>query len=429
MGLIAKVEKKKKELKKGFISDLKKEPKKEKPKEERVEVEPKEERVEVEEDPALKILEKLKKVEKPKEEVKEEKEDPAQKVLDNLDKVEKPKEEPEEKKSDIEKEIVEKLEEIDKPKKKKSKISSKKKKPESSSKEKKKTEEVEKKEEPKEKTESPFASIKRRIEGKLRRTKPEFDPKEDMEDIKEEIEEELGTDKKFIKIKGRIATGLPGLDQLMEGGFIKKSMVLVVGGAGSGKSIFSMQFLINGVHNYNESGIYITFEQNQEKVLRDYERFDWNMEDKVKNGKLVILPYTPEQVDRFLDSGGGIVRDIIDKIGAKRVVVDSISAFLLLYPSELEKRRAVYKLYETMSKWNCTTLLIDEHEPHPEIHESTVVEFQADTVLLLYNQRKGDIRERSMEIFKMRATQHTQKIFPMKIDDSGITIYPDASVF
>ncbi|MFH1971899.1 MAG: ATPase domain-containing protein [archaeon] len=421
MGLIANVEKKKKELKKEPKIE-----KKEASTQNRLDnfdrTEKPKEKVDTDQD----ILAKLDRIKKQEEKpVVEEKLDVEKEVLEKLDKIEKPKEKVEEKNIDTNQDILERLDTI----KKQAEIKpSEKKEDKTISKEKEIIEKVvDAVEKPKKK--SPFAEIKRQIEGKLRRSKPEFNLKETMEDIKEEIEDELGTEKKFVKTKGRIATGLPGLDQLMEGGFLDKSMVLVVGGAGSGKSIFSMQFLVNGVQDYNETGIYITFEQNEEKVLRDYERFEWNIVDKVKKGNLVILPYTPEQVDRFLDSGGGIVRDIIDKIGAKRVVVDSVSAFLLLFPNELDKRRAVFRLYETMSKWGCTTLLIDEHEPHPKIHESTVIEFQADTVLLLYNQRKGDIRERSMEIFKMRATQHTQKIFPMKIDDSGITIYPDASVF
>ena len=232
-----------------------------------------------------------------------------------------------------------------------------------------------------------------------------------------------------VVVGDRVPTGLSGLDPLIEGGFLRKSMVLVSGGPGAGKSIFAMNFLVNGINDFKENGIYITFEQDVDKVLRDYERFNWDLKKKVNDGSLVILPYSPDQVDRFLDVGGGMVRDIIEKIGAKRVVFDSITAFLLLYGDELARRKNMFKLYSAMNNWGCTTLMISEYDSEQLLRKSTVLEFQADGVLLLYNQRKWDVRERSMEIFKMRATQHSQKIFPMKIDDSGITIFPEANVF
>ena len=67
--------------------------------------------------------------------------------------------------------------------------------------------------------------------------------------------------------------------------------------------------------------------------------------------------------------------------------------------------------------------------PDLEKHHSTVVEFEVDGVVLLYNIRKGDIRERSLEVFKMRGTQHSAKIYPMKINEDGIMVFPDESVF
>ena len=66
---------------------------------------------------------------------------------------------------------------------------------------------------------------------------------------------------------------------------------------------------------------------------------------------------------------------------------------------------------------------------HPEKHKSTVVEFEVDSVILLYNLRKGDVRERSLEVFKMRGSRHSNKIFPMKIEDNGVSIFPEETVF
>jgi len=234
---------------------------------------------------------------------------------------------------------------------------------------------------------------------------------------------------KVKEVKERVKTGIPGLDDVMEGGFRKSSVNLIAGGAGSGKSIFCMQFLVTGIEKYNENGIYISFEENQEKILKDFKRFGWGLEKKIEEGKLVILYYTPEQVQQVLDAGGGTVRDAIESINAQRLVIDSLTAFTLLHENELIRRKTCLHLFDEIHKWGITALMTSEQEPDPEKHTSTIMEFEVDGVILLYNVRKGDIRERSLEVFKMRGTHHAAKIFPMKIDNKGIVIFPEETVF
>src|SRR3989338_1629657 len=108
----------------------------------------------------------------------------------------------------------------------------------------------------------------------------------------------------------RVPTGIEGLDEVMEGGLRKGTVNLVGGGAGCGKSILSMQYLVGGIIQYNEPGMYISFEENPEKIIQDFRSFGWDLRNYVEEKKLVILYYTPEQVERFLESGGGIVRDL-----------------------------------------------------------------------------------------------------------------------
>lgn len=240
---------------------------------------------------------------------------------------------------------------------------------------------------------------------------------EDIKEVKTKIKEE------------RVKTGIPGLDGVMEGGFRKASVNLIAGGAGSGKSIFCMQFLVKGIEKYNENGIYISFEENQEKIIKDFERFGWDLKKKIDEGKLLILYYAPEQVEKVLEAGGGTVRDAIESINATRVVIDSLTAFTLLHENELKKRKGCLHLFDAIHKWGVTSLMTSEQEPDPDKHESIVLEFESDGVVLLYNVRKGDIRKRSLEIFKMRGTHHAAKIFPMKISEDGVVIFPEETVF
>ena len=270
--------------------------------------------------------------------------------------------------------------------------------------------------------------------GKLRVSRPRGFTKEiknkslHFEDMKKNIQNAFKNDSGSSD-DNRVSTGIPGLDEVMESGFRRNSVNVIGGGAGTGKSIFAMQFLVDGIEKKNENGIYISFEESEDKILNDYKKFNWNLKDKIKDRQLVILHYTPEQVNKVLEMGGGVIRDTIDEVSAKRLVIDSVTAFTLLYEKDLEKRKALLQLFEAINKWGITALLVSEQEEDPDRHQATTIEFEVDGVVLLYNIRKGDIRERSLEVFKMRATQHAGRIFPMKIDNNGITIYPEETVF
>lgn len=229
--------------------------------------------------------------------------------------------------------------------------------------------------------------------------------------------------------KKRVSTGIPGLDQVMNGGLRKNTVNLVAGGPGSGKTIFGVQFLIDGINNHDEPGIYVTFEQTEEELLSDMKVFNWDLEDKIRRKKLVVLSYTPEQVEKVLKAGGGIIRDSIHSIKAKRVVFDSLSAFTLLYERLSDQRKACLSLFRAIKKWDCTALLIAEQEGTPEVHTPSVEEFEVDGVFLLYNVRTGYIRQRALEVFKMRGTGHPVNIFPMTIDNNGVKILPKKTVF
>ncbi len=227
----------------------------------------------------------------------------------------------------------------------------------------------------------------------------------------------------------RVSTGIGGLDGLMGGGLVRRSVAVVEGGPGSGKSIFCMQFLVRGIEERSEPGIYLSFEESPEHILEDMKKFAWGLPEKVKSGMLQIVHYTPEQINQVLTSGGGTVRDLIDASRARRLVVDSLTAFSLLYKDTLQERKAAFALFEALRRWDCTALVTVESEPEREGRGGLPLEFEADAVILLYNQRREHVRERSIEILKMRGTSHTNRILPIKITAAGITVFPNESVF
>jgi len=227
---------------------------------------------------------------------------------------------------------------------------------------------------------------------------------------------------KMCAAAGRIGTGIASLDRLMGGGFKRGSVNLVGGGPGSGKSILCMQFLVEGIINHNENAIYISFEQDVQTILDDFKCFDWDIENLVKERKLVILYYTPQQVEKVLESGGGIVQDTIESIHAKRLVIDSLTAFTLLHENNIERQYAVLRLFDNARKWGVTALMTSQQEQDPQSHPTTALEFETDAVVLLYNVRKGANRQRGIEIFKMRGSAHSTLTYPFDITDRGVSV-------
>ena len=111
----------------------------------------------------------------------------------------------------------------------------------------------------------------------------------------------------------RIPTGIPGLDSLIDSGFVEGSSNLIVGNAGSGKTIFAIQFIVEGIKR-GEPGIYVTFEERKEKMYENMKSFGWDLQKYEDEGKFVFLEYTPEQVKKILVEGGGQIESIIEKI-------------------------------------------------------------------------------------------------------------------
>ncbi|MEM4266939.1 MAG: ATPase domain-containing protein [Candidatus Nanoarchaeia archaeon] len=222
-----------------------------------------------------------------------------------------------------------------------------------------------------------------------------------------------------------VKTGIEGLDKVMGGGFEENSVNIIAGGPGSGKTIFSIQFLVNGIEKFNEPGVYITFEEREE----DVSKFGWDLKKYQDEHKLVVIEYTPEQVKKLLSEGGGEVDVAVEKIKAKRIVIDSLTAFAFLFKDELTRMEAFLDLFKLIKRWGCTAILVAEEEQNVDRHHPKTVEFDVDGIILLYNIRKGDMRERAIEVLKLKGVEHSTRIFPMKITDKGIVVFPEETVF
>jgi len=229
----------------------------------------------------------------------------------------------------------------------------------------------------------------------------------------------------------RVNTGVPGLDEILNGGYRRNRILTITGNAGCGKTTFVLQYLWAGATKYNEPGVFVTFEEEKKLLFENVGAFGWELEKLEAEHKLEVFEYPPYEVERFVNQES-IIRDVIDEIGAKRMVVDSITSLGVSYSDEHERRYELVKLLTKFRKWNCTMLITSESE-HMSDDLTIRARFDVDTltdgIIYLYNIRKGDVRQRALEVIKMRGTNFEQKICPMRFMATGLAVYPTEQVY
>jgi KaiC/GvpD/RAD55 family RecA-like ATPase len=234
----------------------------------------------------------------------------------------------------------------------------------------------------------------------------------------------------------RIKTGINGFDKLIEGGFPEGRSILISGGTGTGKTIFSMQFLINGTKE-DEPGIYLTLDERPDLIREDMLRFGWNIRELEDNQKLMIIDGTIAKVgipsdEEFSLPATGFDLDklllelmkAIKKIKARRVVIDSIPALGMNLENEHEIRKAVLKMVYLLSRAGVTTILTTETDSESKkFGKYGVEEFVSDGVIVLHYMGIGTQSNRTLHIRKMRATKHSEDLHPLEITETGIKIH------
>ncbi len=263
--------------------------------------------------------------------------------------------------------------------------------------------------------------------------KPESSEEKVIPQDKAPASEETPAKKTVIKpnpaVITRVASGVPGLDKVIEGGFEKNSAVLISGGGGSGKTIMGLQFLLEGIEKHDETGVYISFEENKEKFYRHMLRFGWDLAALEKRGRFVFIKYSPEKMADMVEMGGKTIGKELREINGKRIVIDSLSAYTVLFEKESDQRKMLVSLFTMIEGWDATTIVIAEENPDINKFHSSVMGFMADAIIYLYNIIHENTLVRAMHVAKMRGTNHTQRIFPLMIEDSGISAYPEQDIF
>ena len=221
----------------------------------------------------------------------------------------------------------------------------------------------------------------------------------------------------------RIDLGIPGLDKLLKGGIPRVNTILVTGAPGTGKSIFGLQFLVDGA-NKKEAGVYVTSEESLESINQNAESLGINLEELEKKNLISIIPQSVTGKILSLEEPLKQIR----KNKAKRIVIDSLTMFEFIYDKDY--RRGLISFLTETKELGVTLLAISENFSS-NISDMVFKEedFLFDGLILLFKIRKGASFERCIHIAKMRGENYPINIYPLTITKGGMKILTDQIPF
>ena len=283
-----------------------------------------------------------------------------------------------------------------------------------------------------------MAAVKAAIQQKLKRTVPDKQILEQRAPVAETLAR--SADRQKDHSGEYLWTKIQGFDALMEVGIPKGSAVIVAGGAGSGKTILCLQTLYEAA-KAGEKCLYMSFEESSEKLEHHMRDFGWDPTPLIESGNLIIQRFNPFDITRGVDAlllkaKGELLIDIKpvllpEGFEPDRIVVDSLTAIASAFSGKEDSYRIyIEQLFRFFEELGATSFLITETKQIPTVFSSSgVEEFLADGVIVLYNIKRGNIRENAIEILKLRGAKHQKKIVAMQITDHGIEVFPEQEVF
>ena len=233
------------------------------------------------------------------------------------------------------------------------------------------------------------------------------------------------SDGTFTEYEGveRETTGIPGLDQMMEGGYPAGGLITLTGRPGTGKTIFSSQFLYDGCKNFGEPGMYVSMIEGKKAYLSNARRLGLDLESMEKKGLFRFL----EMPTTTADGLSSVLAEIVKWVAhdnTKRLVIDSFTAMAHTFTSRGDMRIFTHTLLgKVVAAQGCTTFMISELSPANIGFTDGIEEFIADGVITFTLEPvSGDGRVRYIEIVKMRGTNQWMGPIPVEISGNGMVV-------
>ncbi|WP_396611806.1 KaiC domain-containing protein [Haloferax sp. S1W] len=238
-------------------------------------------------------------------------------------------------------------------------------------------------------------------------------------------------DEDFESDIDRVDIGISGLDDMILGGVPKRSLMVAIGSAGTGKTTFGLQFLHETLKN-GGSGVYITLEESRERILDTADEKGWDFTGYEDKERLSVVDMDPVEMANSLTSIRNDLPRLVEEFGADRLVLDSVSLLEMMYDHPSKRRSEVFDFARSLKDAGVTTMLTseaDRENPHTSRHG--LVEYLADAVFVLQYVRPDDFRETrlAIEIQKIRDANHSRETKPYELTDEGISVYRQANIF
>ena len=221
-------------------------------------------------------------------------------------------------------------------------------------------------------------------------------------------------------------TGIPGMDEITGGGLPKGRPTLVAGGAGCGKTLFAMEFVVNGAIQYDEPGIFVTFEENADELAQNVASLGFDLKALIRQKKLIIdyIRVERREIEEAgdYDLEGLFIRlaHAIDSIGAKRIVLDTVEVLFSALPNQGILRAELQRLFRWLKDRGMSAVITAERG-EGTMTRFGLEEYVADCVISLDHRVTDQMSTRRLRIVKYRGTLHGTNEYPFLITKAGIS--------
>ena len=230
------------------------------------------------------------------------------------------------------------------------------------------------------------------------------------------------------------ATGIQGLDEITGGGLPTGRPTLVSGGAGAGKTMFGLEFLVRGATEYGEPGVFMSFEETLPDLIKNAASLGFHLDRLVAQKKLFLDHVFISRVEIAetgeYDLDGLFIRiaDAVQRVGAKRIVLDTIEALFGELPNPGILRAEIRRLFAWLKEKGLTTVITAERDRPDKLTRHGIEEFVSDCVILLDHRVIEESSTRRLRVVKYRGSTHGTNEFPFLIDEHGISVLPISSL-
>ncbi len=227
-------------------------------------------------------------------------------------------------------------------------------------------------------------------------------------------------------------TGIMGFDEITYGGLPNGRSALIIGGAGSGKTVFAMEFLARGATEFNEAGVFMSFEENEEDLAKNFNSLGFDIPGLIDK-KMLVIDYIYLERKEIEEAGefdleGLFIRlkNAVNETGAKRVVLDSLEALFAGIENEGILRAELRRLFRWLKDNNLTAIITAE-KGEESLTKYSLEEYLADCVIILDNRMNEQIATRRIRVLKYRGSMHGTNEYPFLINENGFSVIPITS--